>query len=182
MQSNGQTLNATGSTRIAGIKLANNGQLSAKPVQLQFAIAQNEQAMTGQVQHATFTVGRATINMDGTYQTSGPATAINLKVNGDGVPIDELVAFPPALGVRLPQGSALKGGTLTAALTVSGSSANPVISGPVRLNNTQLAHQQDDESHYSKATAAEAAARLASPVLNVAAKAILCPTHKVLRV
>jgi hypothetical protein len=41
--------------------------------------------------------------------------------------------------VRLPQGSQLKGGTLTTALTVSGSSASPVISGPVRLDNTQLA-------------------------------------------
>jgi AsmA protein len=139
VQSNGQTLNATGSTQIAGIKLAKDGQPSAKPVQLQFAVTQNEQAMTGQVQRATFTVGRATINMDGTYQTAGPTTAINLKVNGDAVPIDDLVAFLPAVGVRLPQGSALKGGTLTTALTVSGSSANPVISGPVRLNNTQLA-------------------------------------------
>jgi AsmA protein len=139
VQSNGQTLNATGTTQIAGIKLAKDGQPSAKPVQVQFAIAQNEQAMTGEVQKATFTVGRAVINTSGTYQSSGPTTAINLKVNGDGVPIDEIVAFLPALGVRLPQGSQLKGGTLTTALTVSGSSANPVISGPVRLNNTQLA-------------------------------------------
>jgi AsmA protein len=139
VQSNGQTLNATGSTQIAGIKLAKDGQPSSKPVQLQFVIAQNEQAMTGQIQQATFTVGQAAIKMAGTYQASGPTTAINLKVNGDGVPIDEIVAFLPALGVRLPQGSALKGGTLTTALTVSGSSANPVISGPVRLNNTQLA-------------------------------------------
>jgi hypothetical protein len=139
VQSNGQTLNATGTTQIAGIKLAKDGQPSAKPVQVQFAIAQNEQAMTGEVQKATFTVGRAVINTSGTYQASGPTTAINLKVNSDGVPIDEIVAFLPALGVRLPQGSQLKGGTLTTALTVSGSSANPVISGPVRLNNTQLA-------------------------------------------
>jgi AsmA protein len=139
VQSNGQTLNATGSTQIAGIKLAKDGQPSAKPVQVQFAIVQNEQAMTGEIQRAVFTVGRATINSSGTYQSSGPTTAINLKVNGDGVPIDELVAFLPSLGVRLPQGSQLKGGTLTTALTVSGSSANPVISGPVRLNNTQLA-------------------------------------------
>jgi AsmA protein len=139
IQSNGQTLNATGSTQIAGIKLAKNGQPSSKPVQVQFAVAQNEQAMTGEVQKATFTVGRAVINMNGTYQSSGPTTAINLKVNGDGVPIDELEAFLPAAGVRLPQGSALRGGTLTTALTVSGSTANPVISGPVRLNNTQLA-------------------------------------------
>ena len=139
VQSNGQTLNATGSTQIAGIKLAKDGQPSAKPVTVQFAIVQNEQAMTGEIQKAVFTVGRAIINSSGTYQTSGPTTAINLKVNGDAVPIDELVAFLPALGVRLPQGSQLKGGTLTTALTVSGSSASPVISGPVRLNNTQLA-------------------------------------------
>ena len=139
VKSNGQTLNATGSTQIAGIKLAKDGQPSAKPVQVQFAIVQNEQAMTGEIQRAVFTVGRATINGSGTYQSSGPTTAINLKIIGDGVPIDELVAFLPAVGVRLPQGSQLKGGTLTTALTVSGSSANPVISGPVRLNNTQLA-------------------------------------------
>ncbi len=98
-----------------------------------------EQAMTGEIQKATFTVARAVINTSGTYQASGPTTAINLKVNGDGVPIDDLEAFLPALGVRLPQGSSLRGGTLTTALTVSGSTANPVISGPVRLNNTQLA-------------------------------------------
>jgi AsmA protein len=139
VQSNGQTLNAKGSTQIAGIKLAKDGQPSAKPVQLQFTIAQNEQAMTGEVQQAIFTVGRAIINMAGTYQTSGPTTAINLKVNGNAVPIDDLVAFLPSAGVRLPQGSQLKGGTLTTALTVSGSSASPVISGPVRLDNTQLA-------------------------------------------
>jgi AsmA protein len=139
VQSNGQTLNATGSTQIAGIKLAKDGQPSTKPVQVQFAIVQNEQAMTGEVQRAVFTVGKATINTSGTYQASGPTTAINLKVNGNGVPIDEIEAFLPALGVRLPQGSQLKGGTLTTALTVSGSSANPVISGPVRLDNTQLA-------------------------------------------
>jgi AsmA protein len=139
VQSDGQTLNAKGSTQIAGIKLAKDGQPSAKPVQLQFQLSQNEQAMTGQVQQAIFTVGRATINSSGTYQASGPTTAINFKVNGDGVPIDEIVAFLPALGVRLPQGSQLKGGTLTTALTVSGSSASPLISGPVSLNNTQLA-------------------------------------------
>jgi AsmA protein len=139
IQSNGQTLNATGTTQIAGIKLAKDGQPSPKPVQVQFAITQNEQAMTGEIQKAILTLGRAVINMSGTYQTSGPTTAINLKVNGDSLSIDELEAFLPALGVRLPQGSQLRGGTLTTALTVSGSSANPVISGPVRLNNTQLA-------------------------------------------
>ena len=57
IQSNGQTLNANGSTQIAGIKLAKAGQPSSKPVQVQFSISQNEQAMTGEVQKAIFTVG-----------------------------------------------------------------------------------------------------------------------------
>jgi AsmA protein len=139
VKSDGQTLNATGTTQVAGIKLAKNGQPSSKPVQVQFNVTQNEQAMTGQIQQATITVGRAVINIAGTFQTSGPTVALNLKVTGNGVPIDELEAFLPAVGVSLPQGSQLRGGTLTTALTVSGSTASPVLSGPVRLDNTQLA-------------------------------------------
>ena len=139
IQSNGQTLNAAGTVQVAGIKLAKNGVPSAKPVQLQFAVAQNEQAKTGVVQQAVLTVGRAVVNLSGTYQTSGPTTAINMKVVGNALSIDEIEAFLPALGVHLPQGSRLQGGTVTTALTVSGSTANPVISGPVRLQNTQLA-------------------------------------------
>ena len=139
VQSNGQMLNATGTAHIDGIKLAKNGRPSAKPVDAQFAVAQNEQAMTGEIQHATISVGRATVNVAGTYQTSGPTTAINLKVSGSGMPIDEIEGFLPAVGVTLPEGSRLQGGTLTTSLTVSGSTANPVISGPVRLDNTKLA-------------------------------------------
>jgi AsmA protein len=139
IQSNGQTLNATGSTSIANIKLAKNGQPSPKPVQVQFAVAQDEQAMTGQIQHATIKIGAASIDVAGTYQSSGPTTGINLKVTGNALSIDELQAFLPAVGVHLPPGSRLQGGTLTTALVVSGSTANPIITGPVRLDNTQLA-------------------------------------------
>jgi AsmA protein len=139
IQSNGQTLSANGTTQVAGIKLAKDGVPAAKPVQVQFAVSQDQKALTGQVQKATVNLGRAVINSSGTYQTSGPTTALNLKVGGDNMPIDDLEAFLPALGVHLPSGSQLKGGTLTTALTVSGSSASPIISGPVRINNTQLA-------------------------------------------
>jgi AsmA protein len=136
--SNGQTLNATGALTVVGIKLA-NGTPSPKPVQVQFNVAQNEQASSGTIQQAVITVGRAVVNVSGTYQTSGPSTALNLKVVGNGMPIDEIEAFLPALGVHLPQGSRLQGGTLTTSLMVSGSSASPTISGPVQVSNTQLA-------------------------------------------
>jgi len=139
IQSNGQTLNAQGAATVVGIKLAKDGVPSPKPVQLQFTLTQNEQAMSGEVQQAVVTIGSAVINLSGTYQTSGPSTALNLKVVGNSVSINELEAFLPALGVHLPQGSRLQGGTLTTALAVTGTTATPVISGPVKVNNTQLA-------------------------------------------
>lgn len=55
------------------------------------------------------------------------------------MPIDSLVAFLPSLGIQLPPGSRVQGGTLTATLNITRPAAAPVISGPVRVNNTQLA-------------------------------------------
>ena len=137
--SDGKTLNASASAKIQGLRVAKNGSPSTKPVDLQVSVAQNMQSLTGQLQRAVITIGSAVINADGTYQTSGPTTAINLKVNVLGASINELEAFLPSVGVHLPTGSRLEGGTLTANLNVTGSTAAPIINGPIRLNNTTLA-------------------------------------------
>ncbi|WP_263385702.1 AsmA family protein [Granulicella arctica] len=139
VKSNGQALNLTGNTQITNIRLAKDGQPSAKPVRVEFNIGENTEAKTGQIQQAVIHVGAAVINLTGTFQTSGPSTALNLKVNGNAIPVNEIEAFLPALGVRLPEGSRLQGGSVTTTLTVSGTSASPIISGPVRLDSTQLA-------------------------------------------
>ncbi|HEY0162909.1 MAG TPA: AsmA family protein [Edaphobacter sp.] len=137
--SDGKTLNANLSATAQNLQLARNGSPSAKPVNLQMAVVQNMQALTGQIQSATVTVGRAVINLSGGYQTSGATTALNLKVSGQSLPLDELQDFLPSVGVHLPTGSRLQGGTLTTNLAVTGSSAEPIISGPVSINNTSLA-------------------------------------------
>jgi len=137
--SDGKTLNANISANAQGLRLARNGSPSAKPVNVVMTVTQNMQALTGQIPNATVSIGRAAINVAGTYQTSGPTTALNLKVGGQSLSIDELQDFLPSVGVHLPTGSKLQGGTLTANLAVTGSTANPIISGPVSLNNTNLA-------------------------------------------
>lgn len=137
--SDGKTMNANVSANAQGLQLARNGSPSAKPVNLVATVNQNMQALTGQIQSATVSVGKAAININGTYQSSGPTTALNLKVNGQSLSIDELQDFLPSVGVKLPSGSRLQGGTLTANLDVTGSTADPIISGPIRLENTNLA-------------------------------------------
>ena len=139
VKSDGQTLTANGNAQVDGIKLAKNGRPSSKPLTAQFVVQQNEKAMTGTVQQAVIRIGSVAINLAGTYQTAGPSTALNLKVSGNAMSINELEAFLPALGISLPQGSRLQGGTITTSLTVSGTTARPTISGPVEVSSTQLA-------------------------------------------
>jgi hypothetical protein len=137
--SDGKNLNANVSANIQGLRIAKNGSPSPKPVLVQFTVAQNIQTLTGQLQAAAITIGKAVINAAGTYQTTGPTTALNLKVTTQGTSIDELEAFLPSVGVHLPSGSRLQGGTLTTNLNVTGSAAAPIISGPIRIDNTNLA-------------------------------------------
>ena len=64
---------------------------------------------------------------------------MNLKLSAPDMPVDELEAMLPALGVVLPSGSNLKGGTLSVDLAISGPLDRLVIVGPVRMSNTKLA-------------------------------------------
>ncbi len=137
--SDGKNLNANVSANIQGLRVAKNGSPSAKPVVVQLTALQNVQALTGQLQNADIAIGKAIINVAGTYQTSGATTTLNLKVNSKAASIDELEAFLPSVGVHLPSGSSLQGGTLTTNLNVTGAIGAPIISGPVRIDNTNLA-------------------------------------------
>jgi AsmA protein len=137
--SDGKNLNANASANVQGLRVAKNGSPSPKPVAVQLTALQNLQALTGQIQNAVITIGKATINVAGAYQTSGATTALNLKVDSKAASIDELEAFLPSVGVHLPSGSRLQGGTLTTNLNVTGSTAAPIINGPIRIDNTNLA-------------------------------------------
>jgi AsmA protein len=137
--SDGKNLNANVSANIQDLRVARNGSPSPKPVLVQLTLSENLQALNGHLQNAAITIGKAIINAAGTYQTTGPTTALNLKVTTQATSIDELEAFLPSVGVHLPSGSRLQGGTLTTNLDIAGSTASPIISGPIRIDNTNLA-------------------------------------------
>ena len=108
--------NANISANIQGLQIAKNGSPSAKPVVVQVTALQNVQALTGQLQNADIAIGKAIINISGTYQTSGATTTLNLNASTKAASIDELEAFLPSVGVHLPSGSRLQGGTSTTSL------------------------------------------------------------------
>jgi AsmA protein len=77
--------------------------------------------------------------LTGSYNTAADPTKIDMKLNAQGMPLGDLEGFLPAVGVVLPSGSKLQGGTLTVNLTITGPVDKPTIAGPVNFSNTKLA-------------------------------------------
>jgi AsmA protein len=110
-----------------------------KPIDVTYSVVHNLSDNTGQVQDIAFQTGRVTAHTNGTYSMKpGGAVAVNLKLAGQGIPIDDLQTLLPAAGVKLPHGSVLQGGTLTTNLAIVGPLNALVITGPVELSNTRL--------------------------------------------
>ncbi|HYM08209.1 MAG TPA: hypothetical protein VEU11_16785, partial [Terriglobales bacterium] len=77
--------------------------------------------------------------LTGTYQSQGESTVLNMKLNADSMPVDDLQTMLPALGIVLPSGSKLEGGTLSVNVGITGPVDKLVIVGPIRLSQTKLA-------------------------------------------
>jgi AsmA protein len=93
----------------------------------------------GRVSDIAVHTGNLAAHVNGTYTMNDSGVTLNLRLAAPNLPIDGLIELLPAMGVKLPSGSSLKGGTLTANLAITGPAASPQIAGPVDIENTQLA-------------------------------------------
>lgn len=139
LNSNGQMLRTSGVLKVNKVKLSVKGTPANQPVGLKYATDYDMQKQSGILTQGDVTVGKALAKLTGTYQSQGEATILNMKLNADGMPVDDLEAMLPALGIVLPSGSKLQGGTLSANLGIAGPTDKLVIAGPVRLTQAKLA-------------------------------------------
>jgi AsmA protein len=137
--SNGQILNSNGTVHAANLVFVANGSPTPSPVDLKYTIQHNLDARSGEISDLSVNTGAVAAHVTGTYQIKGPQTILALHLSAPNLPIDQVEALLPAAGVRLPSGSKLQGGTLTANLNITGPSSSPTISGPVEVDNTKLA-------------------------------------------
>ena len=137
--SNGQILTSNGTVNAARLKLAANGSPTPNPVNIAYTVNHNLDARTGQINDLSINTGGVAVHVNGTYTMTGPQVTLALHLAAPNLPINQVEALLPAAGVRLPSGSSLQGGTLTATLAITGSATAPTISGPVEVDNTRLA-------------------------------------------
>jgi AsmA protein len=139
LNSNGSQAKSVGQVTCDKLKLSPKGSPAPKAVTIKYAANVDLDTQAGTISQADVAIGKTIAHLTGGFQTQGQTQVVNLRLNAPGMAVDELEAMLPALGVALPSGSKLQGGTLSADLGITGPLDKLVITGPVRLANTQLA-------------------------------------------
>ena len=138
LKSDGHVLRTSGTLKADKLKLAVKGTPATQAVTVKYATDYDLQKQGGTLTQADVSLGKALAKLTGTYQSQGESTILNMKLNADGMPVDDLQAMLPALGIVLPSGSRLQGGTLSVNVGITGQVDKLVIAGPIRLSQTKL--------------------------------------------
>ena len=139
LNSNGSQAKAVGQINCNKLKLSPKGTPAPKVVSVKYTVNADLDKQAGNITQGNVAIGKAMAQLTGGFQTQGETQNVNLRLSASNMPVDELEAMLPALGVVLPSGSRLEGGTLSTELGISGPVDKPVITGPVRLANSKLA-------------------------------------------
>src|SRR6266536_967641 len=138
--SNGQQAKTNGTLKATNLQVVQKGSPAGKPVQVTYAVVHDLARQTGNIPQCEISMGKAVAHLTGTYDAHGKVTSVNLKINGQGMAVDDLEAMLPALGVILPPKSQLKGGDLNTTMAITGPVDKLVTVGTVRLANSTLAN------------------------------------------
>ncbi|MGB2656091.1 MAG: hypothetical protein WAN62_20080, partial [Candidatus Acidiferrum sp.] len=128
-----------GSAKLSKALLVAGGSPAGVPLTLDFDTKYDLRKNSGVLEPSTVKIGTAAAYLNGTYQTAGEATTVNIKLDAKDMPAKDLRAFLPALGINMPKGASLEAGTLNASLNLAGPTNKLVTTGNVGLFNGKLA-------------------------------------------
>ncbi len=137
-ESDGVTMHLQGKLKADQLKLAKNGTPSARPVEADFSVQHDLRKHSGVVHQGDLHIGSAVAHLTGTYAEVGESVVLNFKLSGPGMPVQELEALLPSLGIVLPAGTSLKGGSASASFSMEGPADRLVATGSLSLNDTRL--------------------------------------------
>jgi AsmA protein len=138
LSSNGSHAKAVGTLTGTKLKFSPKGTPAPNTVVIKHTVDVDLGKQSGTVTQGDIGIGKAVAHLTGTFQTQGNTQVLNMKLDAPDMPGDELEGMLPSLGIVLPSGSQLRGGTLSAELGIVGPLDKLVITGPVRLANTKL--------------------------------------------
>jgi AsmA protein len=128
-----------GTTKLSKALLVAGGTPAAEPVTVNFDTKYDLVKNAGVLNPSVLKIGTAALNLSGTYEIPAAGAVLHIKIDGQSLPVKDLQAFLPALGVNLPKGASLQQGTLSTSLNVNGPTDKLVTTGNVGLFGAKLA-------------------------------------------
>ncbi len=135
----GGAAHSQGTVKLNKLQVRKGGAPSGVPVDVDFNSDYDLRRSAGKLNEGTVKVGGAVAHLAGTYDLRGESAVLNMKVSAQNMPVQDLQAFLPALGIALPKGSSLQQGSLSSNLTVEGPANRLVTTGTVGLFNAKVA-------------------------------------------
>jgi len=140
LSSQGGEAQTKGTVKLSKALLVAGGSPAGVPVTVNFNTKYNLRKNSGVLEPSTLNIGSAAARLNGTYETAGEATVVNIKLDAKDMPAKDLEAFLPALGIHLPKGASLAAGTLNTDLNVTGPTNKLVTNGTVGLFKAKIAN------------------------------------------
>jgi AsmA protein len=138
VENEGGYAQTNGTIKLSKALFVQGGSPSGVPLNVDYSTKYDLRKNSGVLNPSTIKIGNATAHLNGTYAAQGETTAVDLKVNGDGMPAKDLEAFLPAIGVHLPTGASLTAGTLNTNLNIKGPTNKLVTDGTIGLYSAKL--------------------------------------------
>ncbi len=138
ISSDGKTGESEGKATASKLKVVRGGGPARQPVSFDYASSYDLESEAGTLTRGDIHLGKSLAKLTGNYETRGQSPVVHMKLRAEGLPLDDIESALPAVGVTLPSGSSLHGGTATANLSIDGAIDHLVISGPVKVSNTTL--------------------------------------------
>jgi hypothetical protein len=129
----------SGNAKLSKALLVAGGSPATTPVNLDFNTKYDLRKNAGILEPSTLKIGNAVAHLNGTFEVPVDSAVVHIKVDAQNMPAQDLEAFLPALGIHMPTGASLQGGTLNANLQLSGPTDKLVTTGNVGLFNAKLA-------------------------------------------
>jgi len=136
--SDGKSMHMKGKLKAEKLKLAKNGTPAGRAVEFDFAVEHDLRKHSGQLQQGDIFIGKAPAHLTGRYAEQGDSLILHMKLAGPNMPVQELEALLPAMGIVLPAGAKLQGGAASVNLAMDGPADKLVTSGSLAMNNTKI--------------------------------------------
>ncbi|HJZ64117.1 MAG TPA: AsmA family protein [Candidatus Acidoferrum sp.] len=127
-----------GTLKLSKALLVQGGSPAGVPAVVDYGTKYDLRKNSGVILPSTLKIGSAAAHVNGTYESQGEETVVNVKVNGESMPAKDLQSFLPAIGMNLPKGASLNAGNISTNLDIKGPTNKLVTDGNIGLFAAKL--------------------------------------------